>query len=114
MYERRGNMRLNLHFMTKLVKHGLPSTAEGMIENVSQKGALTRTKSFNTFHLKDKVIIVFLVPSSFSDHNMTICLSDVALVIRIDKIRATIAIKFDRNLRSIKNLTIIYNENSYF
>jgi hypothetical protein len=102
MHERRGNMRLNVHFMTKLVKHGLSSTAEGMIENVSQKGALTRTKSFNTFHLKDKVIIIFFVSSSFSDHNMTMCLSDVGIVIQIDKIRATIAIKFDRNLRQYR------------
>lgn len=102
--ERRQDMRLNLHFMTKLAKAGLPCMAEGMIENVSQKGALIRTKNFNTFQLKDKVIIVFFVPSSFSGHDMTICLSDVGVVIRIDEEKATIAIKFDRSLRQFRRV----------
>jgi len=47
--ERRQDMRLNLHFMTKLAKAGLPCMAEGMIENVSQKGALIRTKNSTPF-----------------------------------------------------------------
>jgi hypothetical protein len=97
--ERRQDMRLNLHFKTKLTKTGLPRTAEGMIENVSQKGALIRTKNFNIFHLKDKVSVVFFVPSSFSGHDMTICLSEVGDVIRIDEEKATIALKFERSLR---------------
>ncbi len=104
MHERREDMRLNLHFMTKLAKTGLPCPVEGMIENVSQKGALIRTKSFNTFHLKDKVIMVFFVPSRFSGHDMTICLSDVGVVIRIDKRKAAIAIKFDRSLRQFRRV----------
>jgi hypothetical protein len=102
--ERRQDMRLNLHFMTKLAKAGLPYTAEGMIENVSQKGALIRTEHFNTFRLKDEVIIVFFVPSSFSGHDMTICLSDVGVVIRIDEEKATIAIKFDKSLRQFRRV----------
>lgn len=104
MQERREDMRLNLHFMTKLFKTGLSCPAEGMIENVSQKGALIRTKSFNTFQLKDKVTIAFFVPSSFSGHDKTICLNDVGVVIRIDEKKATIAIKFDRSLRQFRRV----------
>ena len=97
--ERRQDMRLDLHFETKLAKTGSPFPVEGMIENVSQKGALIRTKHFKTFQLKDKVTIVFLVPSNFSGHDMIIRLSDVGVVIRIDRKKSTIAIKFDRSLR---------------
>lgn len=102
--ERRQDMRLNLYFKTKLAKTGLPYTVEGMIENVSQKGALVSTKNFNTFQVKDKVSIVFFVPSSFSGHDMTICLSDVGDVIRVDEEKGTIAIKFDRSLRQFSRV----------
>ena len=102
--EYRQHIRLNQNFLAKLVKFDFDSPIEGVTEDLSQTGTLIKTKHWNTYQLRDKLLITIFLPPTFSGQDLMIGLRGKAVVTRLDQAKDGIAVKFTEKLRQFERV----------
>jgi hypothetical protein len=102
--ERRKHARIKRHFVTEIFSAKAKYEAEGITENVSQGGALIKTRDWRAFQAGDKTVVTFFLPPSFTDTDKTIGLRGQAVIKRIDQEIEGIAIQFTKEFRQFKKI----------
>ena len=102
--DHRRHIRLGHHIPSKLFKLGLPSAVSGVTENVSAGGALIKTMDYRAFHPLDQTVVTFYIPPTVSGLDKPIASQSFAVVTRVDKENAEVALKFGKVLKQFQSL----------
>jgi hypothetical protein len=100
--DRRIHKRLDLRFPTKLNALGLNYPVEGETENLSQGGALIKTRSWYVFQHRDRTLVTIFIPPDFSGQETTIGLQGSAVIIRIDQDNELVALQFVKSFKQFE------------
>ena len=105
--DRRKDRRLDYQFPAKLNSRlGLGLSVEGTTENVSQCGALIRSKNRHAFKVYDPAVLTFFLPPDFTGHNKTIELQGETVITRIDHAKAGIAVEFIKTFKEFERIDV--------
>ncbi len=100
----RKHMRVGHHLPSKLFKLGLPSAVSGVTENVSAGGALIKTRDWRAFQPQDQTVVTFYIPPTISGQDRPIASQSFAIVTRVDKENAEVALKFGKVLKQFQGI----------
>ena len=104
---RRKERRLGRQFAAMLqCRLGSDAPVEGVSENLSQGGALIKTKAWQSCRLNDQAIVTFFLPPDFTGQDTTIVLQGAAVVTRIDRDNETVGVDFVKNFRQFEQVTL--------
>jgi len=102
--QKRKYERISQNFSVKLSKQGQDECFIGTIVNLSQGGALIKTKTNGSFRIQDRVTATFLLPPHFSGQVDTIGLQGVGVISRFCGESQRVAVKFDKSFRQFKRV----------
>jgi hypothetical protein len=97
-------MRLDHHLPSKLFKLGLPSAVSGVTENVSAGGALIKTRDWSAFQPHDQTVVTLYIPPTVSGLDKPIASHNYAIVTRVDKENAEVALKFGKVVKQFQEI----------
>ena len=91
--------RLQQSFEVQIHKHGQDLTLDGTSINISQGGALIKTRNWRSFQVDDRAVLAFHLPPRFTGQERTIGLQGRAIISRIDVENQGIGVEFVRSFR---------------
>ena len=106
--QKRKHERLSQNFAVKLSKQGRDECFTGTIVNLSQGGALIRTKKCCFFRVQDQVTTTFLLPPVFSGQVDTIGLQGLGVISRFCGESQQVAVKFSKSFRQFKRVDMAH------
>ncbi len=104
--DHRKNIRIRRNFPVKLIKEGLDFPFEGMVANLSQKGAFIKSKNRFSLEAHAPVVLTFFLPADFTGQNKTIALQGDAVITRIDPENEGIAVEFIKTFREFERIDV--------
>ena len=90
----------------RLIKEGLGFPLEGMVANLSQKGAFIKPKNRLSLEAHAPVVLTFFLPADFTGQNTTIALQGDAVITRIDPENEGIAVEFIKTFREFERMNV--------
>jgi hypothetical protein len=94
-------------FGARISKPGWFRPAEGVTENISQRGIFVRTKAWHVFGVTDQAVVTILLPPNFSGHVKTVGLQGKAAVTRVDPQQGGVALQFERDLKFFERVNVV-------
>ncbi|MEE9121514.1 MAG: PilZ domain-containing protein [Syntrophobacteria bacterium] len=104
--DHRKNIRIRCNFPVKLINEGLDFPFEGMVANLSQKGAFIKSKNRFSLEAHAPVVLTFFLPADFTGQNKTIALQGDAVITRIDPENEAIAVEFIKTFREFERIDV--------
>ena len=102
--ESRKYLRLDRSFEVSLHKVGVRASFKGFTKNISQSGALIRTRDWRAFQENDQALVTFYLPPDFTGQQVDIRLLGTACVIRIDEESEGLGVQFNKRLRQFERV----------
>jgi len=102
LHDRRAHVRISSKFGARISKPGWFRPAEGVTENISQRGTFARTEDWRAFGVKDQAIVTILLPASFSGQEVPVGLQGKAVVTRVDHQKGGVALRFESDFKVFK------------
>ena len=102
--QKRKHERLSQNFPVELSRQGQDECFKGTIVNLSQGGALIKTKKCCFFRVQDQVTTTFLLPPDFSGQVDTIGLQGIGIISRFCGKSQQVAVKFNKSFRQFKRV----------
>lgn len=100
--ERRYHKRLHVRFSAELCTAGSDSRIEGVIRNLSQGGALIKTRGWHRLQLHEQAFVTVFIPPTFSGQNATFGLEGTAVVTRLDRTNQSVAVQFAKPFKNFQ------------
>ena len=100
--DRREHDRLEVQFRTLISLKGSNSSAVGVAENLSQRGAFVKTENWSSFRINEKAGVAFFLPPSFSKLDEVAGLEGTAVITRIDQVHGGIGLRFTKEFKDFK------------
>ena len=107
--DQRRHPRLRKNFQVTLHKR-VPGVQDVLLEgntlDLSQDGAFIKTEGWHFFEPNEVTELTLFLPPDFTDKDTPIGLQGSAIVRRVDRLRAGIAVEFTKELRQFRPIAV--------
>ena len=104
--DHRKNIRVRRNFPVRFFMEDLNLFIEGITTNLSQGGALIKSKNRHSCQAGALVVLTFFLPPDFTGQNETIGLQGDAVITRIDRENEGIAVEFIKTFREFERIDL--------